>query len=93
MDTLIRNGRIITPSGILEEGCVALEGGRIADIAAGRHEAPEHATVIDAAGAYVAPGFIDLHTHGAGGCDFMDGTVEAYLTAARTHAQHGTTLL
>ena len=34
-----------------------------------------------------------MHTHGAGGADFMDCTVEAYLTAARTHAVHGTTLL
>ena len=93
MDTLIRNGRIISPSGIIENGCVTLADGRIVDVSAGLHEAPEGVEVIDAAGAYVAPGFIDLHTHGAGGCDFMDGTVEAYLTAARTHAQHGTTLL
>lgn len=44
-------------------------------------------------GRYVSAGFIDMHTHGAGGADFMDGTVEAYLTAARKHAEHGTTLL
>ncbi|MEL7600474.1 MAG: N-acetylglucosamine-6-phosphate deacetylase, partial [Proteiniphilum sp.] len=42
---------------------------------------------------YVSSGFIDIHTHGGGGHDFMDGTVEAYLGAAETHAKHGTTAL
>ncbi len=40
---------------------------------------------------YVAPGFIDMHIHGGGGHDFMDGTVEAFLGIAETHAKYGTT--
>ena len=47
--------------------------------------------VIDAAGSYVSPGFVDIHVHGGGGYDFMDGTVEAFLGASRMHAVHGTT--
>ena len=93
IDTLIKNGRIITPSGMLPEGCVLIAEGRIAGIEAHCPEITETTETIDAGGNYVAPGLIDLHTHGAGGCDFMDGTVEAYLTAARMHARHGTTLL
>jgi len=44
-------------------------------------------------GLYLAPGFIDIHTHGGGGGDYMDGTEESFITAARTHLRHGTTCL
>ena len=87
--TAIVGGRVLTPEGEVRKVLV-YEGARILGLA---DEAPSDAAVIDAAGAYVSPGFIDIHTHGAGGADFMDGTVEAYLTAARMHAVHGTTLL
>ena len=87
--TAIVGGRVLTPEGEVRKALV-YEGPRILGLA---DEAPSDAAVIDAAGAYVSPGFIDIHTHGAGGADFMDGTVEAYLTAARMHAVHGTTLL
>lgn len=89
MVTAIVNGRILAPGGI-RHGVLLLEDNRIKGI---DDTVPARAAVIDAEGCYVAPGFIDMHTHGAGGADFMDGTVEAYLTAARMHAQHGTTLL
>src|SRR5204862_1806318 len=38
-----------------------------------------------------APGFVDMHVHGGGGADFMDGTAEAFRTAIRAHTRHGTT--
>ena len=41
--------------------------------------------------AVVLPGFIDQHIHGAGGCDAMDGTIEALATIADTVAKEGTT--
>jgi N-acetylglucosamine-6-phosphate deacetylase len=47
--------------------------------------------VIDAHGAYVSPGFIDLHIHGNGGADVMDGTLEALETISSTLLQTGTT--
>ncbi|MBE3575066.1 MAG: N-acetylglucosamine-6-phosphate deacetylase [Firmicutes bacterium] len=47
----------------------------------------------DLAGAYVSPGFIDVHVHGGGGADFMDATVEACTRVCEEHARHGTTSL
>ncbi len=40
----------------------------------------------------ILPGFIDLHVHGGGGADVMDGG-DALFTVARTHARHGTTAM
>lgn len=47
----------------------------------------------DLGGLYLAPGFVEVHSHGAGGADFMDGTPEAFRTAAGTHLRHGVTTL
>ena len=48
---------------------------------------------IDAEGLYVSPGFIDIHTHGAGGYDFADGSAEDILNGALVHAKFGTTTI
>ena len=87
--TIIRNGRVIRGGVIEATGEVAFENGKIVPVPADA----SGAEIIDAAGRYVAPGFVDIHTHGGGGSDFLDNTVEAFLTAARLHAQHGTTTL
>ena len=47
--------------------------------------------VIDAKGAYVSAGFIDIHIHGSGGADVMDATPEALETISRTLVETGTT--
>ena len=49
------------------------------------------AVEIDAKGKYIVPGFIDIHVHGGGGFDFMDGTETAFLKIAELHAKYGTT--
>lgn len=91
MKTIIKNGRVITPEGIID-GYVLYEDGKITETGTGDCM-PQADEVIDAQGRYVSPGFIDIHTHGAGGADYMDGTLEAYLTAARMSARHGATLV
>ncbi|WP_295796990.1 N-acetylglucosamine-6-phosphate deacetylase [Mucilaginibacter sp.] len=88
----ITNGRIITPGEVIENGTVLIADGCITAIGAGNIDAPG-ATVIDAGGKYISPGFIDIHIHGGGGHDFMDNTVNAFLGIAETHAHYGTTAM
>lgn len=90
--TIIKNGIILTPFRKIENGSIIVREGIITGIETGNIEI-SGAEIIDANGNYISPGFIDLHTHGAGNHDFMDATLEAYLGAAEMHAKHGTTYL
>ncbi|AXE19558.1 N-acetylglucosamine-6-phosphate deacetylase [Runella rosea] len=88
----LTNGIILTPFRAITGGTVVIENGQISGVHEGNMEVPD-ATEIDAKGQYIAPGFIDIHVHGGGGFDFMDGTEEAFLKIAELHAQYGTTSL
>lgn len=48
---------------------------------------------IDCKGFFASPGFIDIHVHGGGGADLMDGNTEAIIRMAKAHARHGTTTI
>jgi N-acetylglucosamine-6-phosphate deacetylase len=88
----ITNARIVTPNGIITNGTLIAENGRIKAIEYG----PVDFTCdneIDAGGNILSPGFIDIHVHGGSGYDFMDNTVEAYLKIAEMHARFGTTAM
>lgn len=91
MDTKLKifNGRILTPFRIIH-GTVVVKDNKIAEVIEGDIDVPG-AVVIDAQKQYISPGFIDIHVHGGGGHDFMDGTVDAFLKIAETHARYGTT--
>lgn len=91
MEKILIKGGTTLSGGEQRETDILLEGGKIVAIEA--KIVTEDCKVIDATGQYVSAGFIDLHTHGGGGADFMDGRVEDYATALATHAKHGTTLL
>lgn len=90
MRTAIINGKIIRGHEILSGVNLVLEDGRISGLT---EEVPEDSAVFDAQNQYVSPGFIDLHTHGAGGHDFMDGTEESIRGACMEHLRHGTTAI
>ena len=87
------NGTVVLPDRTVPEGMVACRDGAITLVGTPRRRPPADATVIDAKGGYIAPGFIDIHVHGGDGADFMDGTDDAVRTACRAHARHGTTTI
>ena len=88
----IFNAKIITPYRIINNGSVLVENGLIVNVQEGNPQY-DGASLIDANGKYVSPGFIDIHIHGGGGSDFMDCEEDAFLKIAETHAKYGTTSL
>ena len=86
-------GDIVTPDGVLTNGALTVgDDGTIAEVGARRTSSAQSAD-IDAPGFLVLPGFVDVHVHGGGGADFMQGTIEAVRQVARTHSRFGTTSL
>jgi alpha-D-ribose 1-methylphosphonate 5-triphosphate diphosphatase len=59
--TEIRNGRVVTPSRVIENGRVVVAGDRIVRIDRGTTHSTRNETVIDAGGGVVMPGLVDLH--------------------------------
>ena len=88
---ILTNGRLIFPDRIEEGLSLRVEGGKIT--AVDRELPVTGEEVIDLAGNFLAPGFIDLHVHGAVGHDTMEGTPEAFRAICDYHAGGGTTSL
>jgi N-acetylglucosamine-6-phosphate deacetylase len=93
MLTQIYNGHILTPQGWISGGSVVLDGHTIVEVSKSARIMPDVDATVDADGDHVLPGGIDLHCHGGGGSDFMEGTREAFENAALTHLKHGTTAI
>ena len=84
-------GAKVFRDGAFAEGDLCVEGDRIvasADAAAGASGSVE---VVDASGLYAIPGLVDIHSHGAVGCDFCDGTHESISAITRFEASRGVT--
>ena len=89
MKTAITSGKILTPFRQIDGGGLLIEDGKIVQVFDGNP--PSADRMIDVQGAYVSPGFIDMHSHGGGGFDYLDGNIEAFDGAGRFHMLHGTT--
>ncbi|MDY2642675.1 MAG: N-acetylglucosamine-6-phosphate deacetylase [Mediterranea sp.] len=90
MLTQLINAKILTPQGWLKDGSVLIRDGKILEVT-NCDLAVIGAQLIDVKGMYVLPGGVEIHAHGGGGRDFMEGTEDAFRKAAATHMQYGTT--
>ncbi|MGY1884274.1 N-acetylglucosamine-6-phosphate deacetylase [Blastococcus sp. SYSU DS0753] len=88
ISTLLRGGRKVDADGRVDGFWVLFRGDTIA--AAGTGEAPAADRVVDLAGAWLTPGFVDLHVHGGGGYTAEDGP-DGMRRALEVHRAHGTT--
>ena len=86
-------GSVILPDRILPNGIVVCRGRQIQYVGQATSRIPKTSKVVPVRGSYICPGFIDIHIHGGGGSDFMDGDVQAAINVTQAHARHGTTTL
>src|SRR5437867_6777349 len=88
---IFTNARLIFPDGIRDGLELVAEEGKITAIR--EHTQSGGEGVINLQGNYLAPGFIDLHVHGALGRDTMEASAKALRAICNFHASGGTTSL
>ena len=85
-------GNLVLQDTIINQGYVVVEGEKISGIFAPTDRLQEDGVkFIDYGDAFIAPGFVDLHLHGALGKDVMDGQEESVRTIAEHQANSGVT--
>ncbi|MWC00184.1 N-acetylglucosamine-6-phosphate deacetylase [Agromyces seonyuensis] len=92
-DTIVHSARLVSGGRLERDAWVAFAGEGVLARGTGdgwRGEAAPASAIVDAGGAFLTPGFVDLHGHGGGGASFDDGGAAIDLALA-THRAHGTT--
>lgn len=85
---LLAGGRVVTPDGVRAGAWVHIDRGAIVSV---RNDRPQvDAPVVDLDGAWLLPGYVDLHMHGGGGHS-VASSLEAMDAAVAYHRSHGTT--
>src|SRR5947207_13634570 len=88
---IFRNARLIFADGIREGLEIVTQEGKISEIQQQTNAHAKGFAYLD--GNYLAPGFVDLHVHGAVGRDTMEASEEAFRAICDFHASGGTTSL
>jgi N-acetylglucosamine-6-phosphate deacetylase len=92
--SVLHSARLVLPSGVVEDGWVAVTHDRITAVGSGGSGRPPRAEgheEIDLGGRWIVPGFVDLHVHGGGGKSLTAGDPDEALGALALHRTHGTT--
>jgi N-acetylglucosamine-6-phosphate deacetylase len=87
--TALCGGRIVTPDGVLEGGWLTVRDGLIEAVGSG--EPGAGGDLVELAGAWVLPGFVDMHCHGGGGASYTETDPERLAVGVTAHRRHGTT--
>ena len=87
----IMGGTVVLPDKTVDNLTVEVKNGKISGLYDEDVCIPEGGITVDLQGGYLLSGFVDIHVHGGGGSDFMDGSVENMANVVNTHVQHGTT--
>ena len=86
---IIKNIKIVTLNEVIENGYIEVKDGLISGIYNGEYTGSEEA--VDGLGKIAMPGFVDMHTHGSCGIDFMDACEEDYKTIEQAFYEEGIT--
>ncbi|WP_106539262.1 N-acetylglucosamine-6-phosphate deacetylase [Haloactinopolyspora alba] len=87
---MIAGASMVTPDGVLDEGWLEVQDGRIAGLGSGP---PPRTPDRDLTGQWLVPGFVDMHSHGGGGATVMGADAGQVQTFGATHRRRGTTTL
>lgn len=88
----LTNGQIILPKEIVKGKALIVDRGTVVGVS-GRDALEADIECIDVGDRYIAPGLIDIHTHGAVGHSFLEATEEAFSLVTAEHIQRGVTSL
>lgn len=89
---VIQNGKIILPNSVVIGKSLIVKNGKIGAILS-TDAVPDDLPIFDAKSSWVAPGFIDIHVHGAVGFTFNTTNLESYTKITEAHLKHGVTSL
>lgn len=96
MQKILYNAKIVSSRKILRQTAILIANEKIIYLG-NRKDCKDYISrekqveEIDCKGNYLSSGFIELHSHGGGGYDFMDGDVDCIIKASQLHLLHGTT--